>query len=213
MRQLLLIALLPTTAIPVPAQDTGVLSEAMDNFKGAANEVRKNNPVLAIGTGEGITSLVKGLSGRPKGKGPVRIELPAEQQKELERRQKAKERAAANAKQPPGGKASRAAAVAAGPPPSGPSIVPAITPLMLMVILNPLPTKPKLALVTEEALARLSAGQSRSTILAALGKPQTRSAVNGLENGSWEELTYYLDEDHAVVLRLEGGNLTRVQRP
>ena len=37
-----------------------VLTEAIDHFKGAADEARKANPLLAAGTGDGVVKVIKG---------------------------------------------------------------------------------------------------------------------------------------------------------
>lgn len=179
-----------------------MLTDTLESFKGMANDVRKANPVLAVGTGEGVGDLVKGLTGRhAKGKGPVKVELPKQQQEELERRQKAKERAEQLAKAEP--KRMVAAPVTPALPP--------IPPVVTMAILNP-PPKPKFTLVSERDVVRVSQEQDRATVLSAPGKPSSIAAVNGLEDGPREVLTYRLAPEKTVAVRLLGGRVVSVTR-
>jgi hypothetical protein len=181
-----------------------VLTEAIDHFKGAADEARKANPLLAAGTGDGVVKVIKGLgSRRSYGKAPVNVELPKEQQEELARRQKARERAEQLAKAGP----RRAAA-----PKPAESSLPAVTPLVLLAIQNPTP-KPRFILIDEKALNHISPGQPRADVLAALGNPSSTAAVRGLEDGDRELLTYHLAPDRTVAIRLLAGVVTAITRP
>lgn len=195
---------LATVFLPVSliAQDK-VLGDAIEHFKGTADEARKANPLLAVGTGEGVNMVLKKLgSRRSTGKGPTSIELPKEQQEELERRQKARERAEQLAKAGP-----RRVA----PPKPAVSTLPEITPLILLAIQNPTP-KPRFTLVNEEALTGIIPGQSRAGVLAALGKPSSTAAVMGLEDGDRELLTYHLTPQNTVSIRLHAGLVTAITR-
>ena len=184
------------------AQDK-VLGEAIDHFKGAADEARKANPLLAAGTGDGVTKVIKSLgSRRSYGKAPVNVELPKEQQEELDRRQKARERAEQLAKSGP----RRAAA-----PKPAVSSLPAVTPLVLLAIQNPTP-KPRFTLINEDALNQITPGQLRADVLATLGTPSTTAAVRGLEDGDRELLTYHLTPVKTVAIRLLAGVVTAVTR-
>ena len=184
------------------AQDK-VLGEAIDHFKGAADEARKANPLLAAGTGDGVTKVIKSLgSRRSYGKAPVNVELPKEQQEELDRRQKARERAEQLAKSGP----RRAAA-----PKPAVSSLPAVTPLVLLAIQNPTP-KPRFTLINEDALNQITPGQLRADVLATLGTPSTTAAVRGLEDGDRELLTYHLTPVKTVAIRLLAGVVTAVNR-
>lgn len=174
-----------------------VLSEAIEHFKGAANEARKANPLLAAGTGEGVTKVIKSLSSRSSyGKAPVNVELPKEQQEELARRQTARQRV---------GLSRRPA-----PTPAGSSL-PAVTPLVLLAIQSPTP-KPRFILIDEKALNQIAPGQPRPDVLAALGNPSSTAAVRGLEDGDRELLTYHLAPDRTVAIRLLAGVVTAVTR-
>ena len=186
------------------AQDK-VIGDAIESFKGTADEARKANPLLAAGTGEGVNMVLKKFgSRRSNGKGPINVELPKEQQEELERRQKARERAEQLAKYGP----RRPAPVAPKPVVS---TLPAITPLVMLAIQNPTP-KPKFTLVDEQALNNITTGQPRAEVLAALGKPSSISTVNGLEEGTRELFTYHLTPQNTVAIRLLGGVVTSVTR-
>jgi hypothetical protein len=197
-----LLLLLPAA---LPGQDTKVLDEAIGNFKGMADEVRKNNPVLAAGTGEGVGNFVKSLTGRrSKGKGPAHIEVPKEQLEELERRQKARELAEQRAKRP------RAVAAAPVRKAVNPA-VPPINPVVMAAILRP-PPKPLYTLVSEASLGQVQPGQDRETVLTALGKPSRISAITGLEDGSRETFTYNLDPQRTVAIRLQNGRVIGIQR-
>jgi len=183
------------------AQDTKVLGDAIDHFKGTADEVRKNNPVLAVGTGEGVKSMMKFVTGRRSGgKGPVSVELPKEQQEELERRQKARERAEQLAKAGP-----RRVA----PPKPKESPLPAITPLAMQAILHP-PQRPTITVIEEPLLKSIAEGQDRATVLARLGKPSSTSAVMGMEGGPREVLTYHLAPNRPIAVQLLGGRVTGI---
>ena len=185
------------------AQDK-VLGDAIEHFKGAADEARKANPLLAAGTGDGVTKVIKSLgSRRSYGKAPVNVELPKEQQEELDRRQKVRERAEHLAKSGP----RRAAA----PKPAS-STLPAVTPLVLLAIQSPTP-KPRFTLINEEALNQITPGQPRASVLAALGNPSTTAAVCGLEDGDRELLTYHLTPEKTVAIRLLAGVVTVISRP
>jgi hypothetical protein len=165
-----------------------------------ADEVRKNNPVLAVGTGAGVGKFISLGGRRSRGSGPAQIELPKEQQEELERRQKAAERAKL---------APKRVAKAAQPPPPPASTLPAITPLVLLAIQNPTP-KPKYVLVAEPDVLRVTPGQSRDAVLASLGTPSSFAAVNGLEDGKREVLTYHVAPDRAFAIRLLGDRVVSV---
>jgi hypothetical protein len=175
----------------------------MDHFKGAANEARKANPLLAAGTGDGVTKVLKNLgSRRSSGKAPVNIELPKEQQDELERRQKARERAEALAKAGPRRVATPRAAV---------SNLPEITPLVMLAIRNPTP-KPLFTLLQESDLMKITPGQPRAEVLSALGKPSSISGISGLEDGNLEIFTYHLAPQKTVAIRLHSGVVTVITR-
>lgn len=185
------------------AQDK-VIGDAIEHFKGTADEVRKANPVLAVGTGTGLSNVMKSLSGRRySGKAPAAIELPKEQQEDLERRQKARERAEQLAK--------------AGPrrAPSTPrpveSTLPAITPILRHFILHPEP-KRLFELVSLDAVNTVKPGQSREDVVAALGKPSNAASVNGLDDGPREVLTYHVTAERTVAIRLHDGRVTAVNR-
>ena len=196
---------LATLLVPASlvAQDK-VLGDAIDHFKGTADEARKANPLLAVGTGEGVNMVLKKFgSGRSSGKGPISVDLPKEQQEELERRQKARERAEQQAKAGP-------RRVVAPKPAS--STLPAVTPLVLLAIQSPTP-KPRFTLVDEKALNQIAPGQQRAEVLAALGNPSSTSAVRGLEDGDRELLTYHLTPDKTVAIRLLAGVVTAITRP
>jgi len=185
------------------AQDK-VIGEAIEHFKGTADEARKSNPLLAVGTGEGISSVVKSLtSRRSAGKGPVSVTLPKEQQEELERRQKARERAEQMAKAGP-----RRAAPAPRPVES---TLPPITPLMAHFILHPEP-KPRFVLVPADAVNAIQQGQSKEEVIAALGKPSTAAAVDGLDDGPREVLTYHVTAERTVAIRLHNHRVTAISR-
>ena len=185
------------------AQDK-VIGEAIEHFKGTADEARKANPLLAVGTGEGISSMVKSLtSRRSTGKGPVSVTLPKEQQEELERRQKARERAEQLAKGGP-------RRVAPAPRPVE-STLPAITPVMSHFILHPEP-KPRFVLVSADAVNAIQQGQSKEEVIAALGKPSSAAAVDGLDDGPREVLTYHVAADRTVAIRLHNHRVTTISR-
>lgn len=186
------------------AQDK-VIGDAIESFKGTADEARKANPLLAVGTGEGVNMVLKKFgSRRSNGKGRINVDLPKEQQEELERRQKAREKAEQLAKYGP------RQAVPVAPKPVG-STLPAVTPLVLLAIQNPTP-KPKFTLIDEQALNKISAGQPRADVLATLGKPSAISAVSGLEEGTRELFTYHLTPQNTVAIRLLAGVVTSVTR-
>lgn len=193
-------SLVPVTLL---GQDK-VLSDAIESFKGTADEARKANPLLAVGTGEGVASVMKSLTGRrPSGKGPVSIALPKDQLEELERRQKARERSQRLAKAGP----VRSAPVVRAPE----SAIPAVPPIIMQTMLHPLP-RPQYNLVTESAVEGIAAGQARTEVLAALGKPSSISAIQGMEEGSLEVLTYHLTPNNTVAVRLRAGIVTSVTR-
>ncbi len=186
-------------------QDTRVLTDAIGQLKGTANEAIKANPVLAIGSGEGVGTMIKGLTGRrSSGKGAVQVALPKAQQDELDKREKARELAAARAKAGP-------KRVAAPVPVAAASTLPAITPLVMLAILHPRP-QPLFTLVSEQDLLKVTEGQSRNAVVTALGKPSSVAAMTGLEDGTREVLTYHLDRNRTVAVRLQSGVVTSITR-
>ena len=187
--------------VPLGAQDTRVLGDSIDHFKGMADEVRKNNPVLSVGTGAGIGKLINLGGRRSRGTGPAQIELPKEQQEELERRKSAAERAKLAPKR----------AVKSTPPPPPVPTLPPVTPLVLLAIQNPTP-KPKFDLVAEQDLLLVTPGQTRDSVIAALGKPSSFAAVSGLEDGKREVLTYHTTPDRTMAIRLVGDQVVSVSR-
>jgi hypothetical protein len=134
----------------------------------------------------------------------VNVELPKEQQEELERRQKARERAEAAAKAGP-----RRRVVAAAPHPPV-SKLPEITPLVLLALRNQ-PAKPAFNLIQESDLGKIKPGQTRDQLLTALGKPSSISGISGLEDGAREIYTYHLTPQRTVAVRLQSGVVTAIQ--
>lgn len=195
------IAIFALFPVAVIAQDK-VIGEAIETFKGTADEARKANPLLATVTGDGVVKAVKNLvSGRSAGTRPATVEMPKEQQEELARRQKARERAEQLAKAGP-------RQVAASAPVS---TLPAITPVALLAMQQP-PRKPELRLVEEAAVAKVHAGVPRAEVLAALGEPNADSVVHGLSDGVHEVMTYHLSVQRTVAVRLTAGIVTVVVR-
>jgi hypothetical protein len=182
------------------AQDYRALNDTVDNFKGMANEVRKSNPVLSVTSGEGIADTIKSLkSGRRKAVGgPVKIELPKDQQEALERRLKAQERAAELARRGP---QKRVTPVA----PPRPLVGPGSDVLYLAIFASPLLNRPRS--ISDTALVTVEQGQSRESLLAAIGKPNAVRGIAGLEVGNRETLVYNLDSGRTVAIRLADGKV------
>lgn len=201
MRTEWLISLCLVAGLTAIAQDTRVLGDSIDHFKGMADEVRKNNPVLAAGTGEGIKALARLSGSRRSGTGPAQVVLPKAQQEELDRRQRAKERAARTAASRPAARVNPA-----------PTNVPAITPLVMLAILHSPRKEPEIPLVAESKLAGIAPGQSRETIIAVLGAPVSVSRVQGLDDGTRERLTYHLSATRTAAVHLEAGRVVAVTR-
>lgn len=184
--------------------DTKVLTDVIDNFKGMADEARKANPLLAAGTGETVKSLTKFVSGRRSGgKTPHEVDLPEAQQEELERRQKARERAEQLAKARP--------RRVTPPKPAPPSAIAPIPPIVMLAILNPAP-KPKYTLVNEADVTTVREGAGRADVIQRLGQPSSLSAIKGLDGGDRELLTYHLSSERTVAIRLVAGRVTSVTR-
>jgi len=65
-------------------------------------------------------------------------------------------------------------------------------------------------IVSEEALASVAPGATRSDVLAKLGEPSGRSAITG-DEGVRETFTYDLENGDAVAIRLVNGKVVKVR--
>jgi hypothetical protein len=88
------------------------------------------------------------------------------------------------------------------------SSLPAITPVARLALQAP--PKPAPGFVTEQSLAKVTEGQSRSDLLAALGYPVSVSSVQGLQEGGRETFVYRLSGTRGVYVRLLNGFVASV---
>jgi len=200
-KTLVLASTLVSTALL--AQDK-VLTESIENFKRTADDARKANPVLALGTGEGVGQVLKSLTGRRStSTGPVTLEIPKAQLEELERRQKAKERAERLAKSGP-------ARPKRELPPVD-SAIPPVPPAFMQAMLSHRP-RPEPTYLSENSLGAVAVGKSKTEVLAALGNPVAVSGIQGMEDGALEVLTYRLSAQNTVAIRFKAGLVTAISR-
>jgi len=229
--------ILPATLLavltPLSAQNYKDLHDTIDNFRGLGEEVRKNHPLLGMGSGVGTYggsgSILEGL-GLTKKAAPVKLELRlSKEQQALVDREMAKAvkaEAAANK-----GVAAGSAAAGSAPAPSAKAkpragaragVVPAADRTSVPVQLSPvvlpavavaaLPEKPEARKVKEESVRDVAEGMDRERLLASLGEPQSVSAITGLEGGTRETLTYELESGRTLVVKLVAGKVQSVQR-
>jgi hypothetical protein len=90
--------------------------------------------------------------------------------------------------------------------------LPPITPLVMLAILHSPRPAPQLHLVPESTLARIAPGQSRDSVIDALGQPNTVSRVQGLDDGPRERLTYHLSATRTAAVHVEAGRVVAVTR-
>lgn len=88
--------------------------------------------------------------------------------------------------------------------------LPAITPLVMLAILHSPRTEPALVVISESQLVDIAPGQSRDSVIAALGQPISISRVQGLDDGPRERFLYRLSPTRTAAIQIDAGRVASV---
>ncbi len=88
--------------------------------------------------------------------------------------------------------------------------LPAITPLVMLAILHSPRTEPAPTVIAESQLVDIAPGQSRDSVIAALGQPISISRVQGLDDGPRERFLYRLSPTRTAAIQIDAGRVASV---
>jgi hypothetical protein len=80
----------------------------------------------------------------------------------------------------------------------------------MLAILHSPRTEPALSVIAESQLADIAPGQSRDSVIAALGQPVSISRVQGLEDGPRERFLYRLSATRSAAIQIDAGRVVSV---